>query len=273
MLNRLFAVWQHIILILTSFIASVPLLSCVLVSLKSDQELVTSEFFSLPDKLLNLDNYSTIIQSGYVAAIVRTLVIVMISTLISSFLNACVAYVLNRFSFKGKRLITVVILISSLIPNMIFHIHIFKMMVDFNLVNTMAGYILVISGIDAISITIFMRYFSEIKPSLDESAILSGCSHVGVFFKVHLPLLRQALITVAIIKGINVYNEYFIANIYLLDTARLQTVTVLLYSFSAPFGTRFNVICAGVLLAALPTILLFILFQKRILKGLTGSSY
>ena len=182
------------------------------------------------------------------------------------------SYAMCRLQFKGKKIIYALIIVSSFIPNMTMQIYIFRIMVNLNLVNTLTGYIMIISSIDIISIIIFNQYFSSFPESIDEAAYLDGCSSVKIFFKIHIPLLKQAFLTVAIIRGIYVYNEYYIANIYLLDKSKYQTVTTLLNMFKTPYGygTQYNVICAGVILVSLPTIIIFIIFQKRIYNGLSA---
>lgn len=81
------------------------------------------------------------------------------------------------------------------------------MMSAMHLVNTIYGYILLVSGVDIVSVAIFSRYYGVIPNAIDEAAVLDGCSLGKVFFKIHLPLLKQAFLTTTIIKTIFVYNE------------------------------------------------------------------
>lgn len=262
---------QHALLITVSFIAALPILSCILASFKTQEELANNNFFSFPSSAFYSENYIVIWKSGFGRALIVTMIIVICAVLISCLLNAMTAYVLCRFNFVYKRIIYFVILVSSFIPTITMQIYVFQMMADFRLVNTLLGYTLLVCGIDIVSIFIFNRYFSTIPNSIDEAAILDGCSYTGVFFTIHLPLLRQAFLTAAILKTIFIYNEYYIANLYLLDKTKYLTVTTLLYSFSAPFGTQYNIISAGVIMAALPTVILFVIFQKRIYNGLISA--
>lgn len=269
--DKFFSLFQYLVLILVSFIAAVPLYSCFLTSLKTNSELVSKPFLSKPDDLLYLENYSIIIESGYFKALLTTATIIVISVCISALLNCMVSYALCRLSFKGKKIIYGLIIMASFIPSVTMQIYLFQIMVKLNLVNTLIGYIMIISNIDIISIVIFNQYFSSISSSIDEAAYIDGCSSIGIFFRIHLPLLKQAFLTVAIIKGIFVYNEYYIANIYLLDKSKYQSVTTLLNMFKTPYGygTQYNIICAGVMLVALPTVIVFLIFQKRIYNGLS----
>lgn len=268
-----FALLQYLVLITVSFIAAVPICSCVLTSFKTNDELMSKSFLSSPDNWLNLDNYGIIVKSGYLRSLLITAVIVIITVCVSALLNAMIAYALSRLKFRGKKLIYGLIVMATFIPAVTMQIYVFRVMVKLNLVNTLTGYVLILSSVDMISIIIFSQYFSSIPTSIDEAAYLEGCTAFDVFFRIHLPLLRQAFLTVAIIRGIYVYNEYYIANIYLLDRSKYQTVTTLLNMFNTPYGhgNQYNVISAGVMLVALPTIAAFIVFQKRIYNGLTSN--
>lgn len=271
--EKAFTILQYVVLVAVSFVAAVPIYSCVITSFKTNEELATQPFLSTPESWINLENYRIIFESGYPRALLITAVIVIITVCASALLNAMIAYALSRLEFRGKKLIYGLIVMSSFIPAVTMQIYVFRVMVSLNLVNTLTGYVLILSCVDMISIIIFSQYFSSVPTSIDEAAYLEGCSAFDVFFRIHLPLLRQAFLTVAIIRGIYVYNEYYIANIYLLDRSKYQTVTTLLNMFNTPYGhgNQYNVISAGVMLVALPTIAAFIVFQKRIYNGLTSN--
>jgi multiple sugar transport system permease protein len=113
-----------------------------------------------------------------------------------------------------------------------------------------------------------LQFFDNLPVSLDESAILDGCSLFGVFFKILLPLTQPAIITSMILKGVSTYNEYYMANLYLQDKTRLSVVSTSLYKFTGPMGNQYNYICAGVLITIIPALIVFILCQKRIYSGL-----
>ena len=101
----------------------------------------------------------------------------------------------------------------------------------------MPGYIILMMGTDVITIYIFLQFFENLSPTLDESAILDGCTYFGVFFKILLPLLKPAIVTSAILKGVSTYNEYYMANLYLQDKTKYQVVATSLYVFSGPMAT------------------------------------
>ena len=196
---------------------------------------------------------------------------VVVVVILSVMMGAMLAYVLNRFRFPGNNLIRNAFMIATLIPGIAMQVTTFQLMTDLKMTNTLWGYIILMSGTDVISIYIFLQYFENLDTALDESAVLEGCTYFGVFFKILLPLLIPAIITVTILKGVGVYNEYYNANLYL-QTKSYYTVSTALYSFSGPFKSSYNIICAGVLLSLLPPLAIFLIFQKQVYAGLASGS-
>jgi multiple sugar transport system permease protein len=104
--------------------------------------------------------------------------------------------------------------------------------------------------------------------SLDDAGLLDGASYFRIYFSIILPLLKPAIVTLAVIKGIGVYNDFYIPNIYLIRGA--QTLTVALYRFFSGLSTPFEVVSAAVLLATIPMLALFLFCQRYIYNGLAG---
>ena len=179
---------------------------------------------------------------------------------------------LNRFKFPGNGLIRNLFLFASLLPGIAMQVSVYAIMGNLHLINHLYGYIILMMGTDIISVTIFIQFFENISPSLDESAIMDGCTYFGVFFKILFPLLKPAIITVMILKGVGTYNEYYMANLYLQNKNTLGVVSTSLYTFTGPLGNQYNYICAGVIITLLPALIIFILCQKQIYGGLAAGA-
>ena len=162
-------------------------------------------------------------------------------------------------------------MIATLIPGIAMQVTTYQIMKNLGLLNSITGYMILLSGTDVISIYIFLQYFENLDGALDESAVLEGCTYFGVFFKILLPLTKPAIITVAVLKGVGVYNEYYSANLYLQSNS-WRTISTALYSFSGPFKSSYNIICAGVLLTLIPSLVIFLVFQKQVYAGLASGS-
>ncbi len=183
--------------------------------------------------------------------------------------GSIIAYVLSRFKFVGNGFIRASFLFASQLPGIAMQVSVYQIMYSIGWINFMPGYIIMMCGTDIISIYIFIQFFENISTSLDESAIMDGCTYFGVFFRILFPLLKPAVVTVMILKGVGVYNEYYNANLYLQNKNKYVTVATSLFKFTGPLGNQYNYICAGVIITMLPALIIFILCQKQIYSGLT----
>ena len=271
--RALVTVVKYFSLLLATFLALLPLISCLLVSFKTDEEYQLTPVMQLPQNLLNFDNFRRVWVDGDMGrAFATSFFVVVVVVAFSVLVGSMLAYVLNRFRFPGNGLIRNLFLFATLIPGIAMQVTIYQIMSSLGLVNSLIGYIILQCGTDVISIYIFLQFFENLSVSLDESAILDGCTYFGVFFKILFPLLRPAIVTVMILKGIGVYNEYYAANHYLQDKTRFVTVSTALYTFTGPFGNAYNLICAGVILTLIPMLVIFIACQKQIYSGLAAGS-
>ena len=266
----------YISLLIACFIALLPIVSAFTVSFKTAEEYSTTNAMALPQNWGNLENYLQVWRGNQpsqslLRAFATSGLVVVVVVAVSVLMGSMLGYVLNRFRFPGNGLIRNLFLIATLIPGIAMQVTTYQIMTDLGLVNTLIGYIILMSGTDVISIYIFLQYFENLDVALDESAVLEGCTYFGVFFKILLPLTKPAIITVAVLKGVGVYNEYYNANLYL-NAGKYYTVSTALYSFSGPYKSQFNIICAGVLLTLLPPLIVFLVFQKQVYAGLASGS-
>ncbi|MDD4095201.1 MAG: carbohydrate ABC transporter permease [Oscillospiraceae bacterium] len=268
-----FVTAKYFLLAFASFLSVVPLVVCVTTSLKSDTEWMNSSKMALPQNWLNFENYITAWRDVNMGLAFRNSAIILVFVLIGSILfSSMLAYVLNRFRFRGNNLIRNLFLFATLLPGIALQVTVYQIMTSLNLVNSLFGYIILLLGSDIITIYIFLQFFENLSKSLDESAIMEGCTYFGVFFRILLPLTKPAIITCMILKGVATYNEYYMANLYLQDKDKLQVVATSLYKFAGPFGNRYNLICAGVIITMLPALIIFIFCQKQIYSGLSSGA-
>lgn len=160
---------------------------------------------------------------------------------------------------------------AALLPGVAMQVTVYQIMHDLGFINHLYGYIIMMMGTDVISIYIFIQYMENIPVSLDESAIIDGASYWKIYWKIMLPLLKPAIVTACILKGVGVYNEYYSANLYL-TKENLKTMAISLYTFTGPLGSQYNLICAGVIISLLPALIVFIVFQKQIYSGITAGA-
>lgn len=268
-----FTILKYFTLCFGAFVAVVPVAVCIITALKTPEEYASTNVMSPPSNWLYFENFKYAWSKANMFLGFRNSFFILIVVLTGSIMiGTMLAYVLNRFTFPGNQLIRKLFLFATLIPGVATQVTVYQIMNHMNLVNTMRGYILLMMGTDVISIYIFIQFFENISISIDESAIMDGASYYTIFFRILFPLLKPAIVTCMILKGVSTYNEYYMASLYLQSKDRLVTVATSLYTFVGPLGSQFNYICAGVLITILPALIIFILCQKQIYSGLTQGS-
>lgn len=264
---------KYAFLCLMAFVVILPLYACVVTAFKNKQEYQSTNVMMLPQNWLDFSNFVTAWKDADMGLAFLNSIIILVCVLAGSILiSAMLAYILSRFKFPGNALVRNLFLFATLIPGIAMQVTVYKIMYNLNLINTLPGYILLMMGTDVISIYIFIQFFNNISTSLDESAILDGCTYFGVFFKILFPLLKPAIVTCVILKGVGTYNDYYSANLYLQDKTTLQVVSTALYTFTGPMGSQYNLICAGVLITIVPAIVIFLIFQKQVYSGLAAGA-
>lgn len=259
-------------LILGVIITIAPLIVVLFGSFKSNNELLTTGAITPPVNWVNFDNYSKAWTDGkMLLGFVNTAIILLASITATIFTGTMTAYALDRFKFKGRKAVKFLFLMASLIPSITMQMSTFQIIVGLGLYNTRLSTILLFAGTDIISIYIFLQFLQGISYSLDEAAIVDGASFPRIYFQIIFPLLRPAIMTVIIIKGIGYYNEFYTPYLYM-KSPNLAVISTALYRFQGPYGTQWEVICAGVIITMIPTLVIFLLLQKHIYSGLTMGS-
>ena len=271
--SLILTILKYFSLIFFSFWAVIPVVSCVVTAFKTKEEYANSSVMDMPKSWLNFSNFVDAWQRADMSLAFKNTAIILIFVLAGSILTgSMLAYVLSRFKFKGNTLIRNMFLFATLLPGVAMQVATYKIMYNLHFINNLHGYIIMSMGTDIISIYIFIQFFENIPIALDESATIDGASYFKVFFRILFPLLKPAIITVMVLKGVNTYNEYYNANLYLQNKMVLKTVSTSLYTFTGPLGNQYNMISAGVLISILPALIIFILCQKHIYSGLTMGS-
>lgn len=267
----LWIVVKYVSLIFFSLVAVIPLASCVITAFKSDAEYAATNVMQLPTQW----QFSNFVKAFQVANMGRAFInsgIILVCVLAGAvIIGTQLAYVLNRFKFPGNGLIRSLFLFASLLPGVAMQVSVYNIMQSLGFINHLYGYIIMMMGTDIISIYIFIQFMENISISLDESAIIDGASYFTIYWKIILPLLKPAIVTSMILKGVGTYNEYYAASLYL-QKKELKTVAISLYTFTGPMGNKYNMICAGVLISLLPALIIFILCQKQIYSGITAGA-
>lgn len=268
----IFNVFKYVVLILAAVIALIPVCVCILTAFKTTDEYNTSSVLDFPKSFTYFENFKiAFTQANMLRGFLNTALVLIVVLTVSVFIGAMLAYVLNRFQFKGNGVIQNLFMFAALIPGIATQVTVYQIMYSLGLINHLYGYMIVLMGTDIISIYIFLQFFENLPVSLDESAIMDGCTYFGVFFKILFPLLKPAIVTSLVLKGVGVYNEYYMSNLYL-QNAKLKTISTALYTFTGPYGNQYNYICAGVIITIIPILILFLIFQKQVYGGMAAGA-
>ena len=268
----IFNIFKYVVLILAAVVALVPVCVCILTAFKTTDEYNTSSVLDFPKSFTYFENFKiAFTQANMLRGFINTALVLIVVLTVSVFVGAMLAYVLNRFQFKGNAVIQNLFMFAALIPGIATQVTVYQIMYSLGLINHLYGYMIVLMGTDIISIYIFLQFFENLPVSLDESAIMDGCTYFGVFFKILFPLLKPAIVTSLVLKGVGVYNEYYMSNLYL-QNAKLKTISTALYTFTGPYGNQYNYICAGVIITIIPILILFLIFQKQVYGGMAAGA-
>jgi ABC-type glycerol-3-phosphate transport system permease component len=259
-------------LVLASLVMLVPLAVILMASLKSGEEFRAEGPLDPPHNWLNVTNYvKALVDGDMIGAFANTMIILVISVTGTVLLGSMAAYAIDRFRFRLRGFVLWLFLIATLVPGVTTQVATFQVVNTLGLFNTRAAAIVLYLGTDIVSIYIFLQFLRSIPHELDEAAALDGASRLTVYWRIILPLLRPAIATVVIIKGIYVYNEFYIPFLYM-PSRDLGVVSTSLFRFKGPFSAQWEVISAGVVLAVIPTLVVFLALQRWIYNGFTSGS-
>ena len=181
------------------------------------------------------------------------------------------AFVLQRFNSLFTRAVKAVFLVAALLPNISMQVTVFQVINSLGLYNSIWAPCILYIGTDIVSIYIFIQFLNNISRSLDESAFLDGASYFRIYWSIILPMLRPAIATVLVIKFVGIYNDFYTANLYM-PSKELGVVSTALYRFIGPYGAKWEIIFAGIIICMIPSLIIFISLQKFIYSNLVAGS-
>ena len=262
---------KYLSLVIGALVALVPLLVVAITSLKSAKDYATSGPLDLP-RALTFSNFTTAFTTaGMGTAFLNTTFILVVSVTGTIIIGSMTAYAIDRFEFRLKRLVVALFLLATLVPGVTTQVATFQVVDGLGLYNTRWAAIALFMGTDIVSIYIFVQFMRSIPIALDEAATLDGANHVQIWLRVIFPLLKPAIATVIIIKGIAIYNEFYIPFLYM-PGQDLGVISTSLFRFKGPMGTQWEILSAGALIVIAPTLVVFLALQRFIYNGLSAGA-
>ena len=194
------------------------------------------------------------------------------ATIISGFLGSLNGYILSKWKFRGSDLLFTLMLFGMFIPYQSILIPMIKFLQSIGLYGSLPGLILVhvVYGLPFTTL-IFRNYFANVPNELVEAAHVDGAGLLGIFFQIMLPLSVPAFVVVGIFQFTNIWNEFLFGLTVITNPAK-QPITVALNNLSGSFSIEWNVVMAGAVLTALPTLLIYIILGKYFVRGIMAGS-
>ncbi|MFF5515469.1 carbohydrate ABC transporter permease [Streptomyces coeruleorubidus] len=260
----------YLSLVLATLVVLLPLTVVFLTSLKTSGEMADdSGALTLPDDPLNFGNYVTAFQDGrMLSAFGNTALILVVAIGGTVLIGSMTAYAIDRFRFRFRKLVLALFLVAALVPGVTTQVATFQIVNSLGMFDSLWAPIALYMGTDIVSIYIFLQFVRAIPVSLDESARIDGANAFTVYWKIIFPLLKPAIATVVIVKGINVYNDFYIPFLYM-PSEDLGVISTSLFRFKGPFGAHWETISAGAILVIVPTLIVFLFLQRFIYNGFT----
>lgn len=264
--NKLFGVLKHSTLIIYAFFALFPLVWMLLLSIKSDTEMFTTTFVFTP----TLENYKLLLfHEKYLSYFMDNLIVSVGAVLVSVIVGVPAAYALARYDFKGRDSLAFTFLSFRFAPEILVILPLFLIYQKLHLIDTYVGLIWVYQLISLpLLIWILRGYFEDISSEIEYAAQLDGYSWWQVFIKVLVPLIKPGLVASALLCFIFVWNSFTFP--FLLAGQKVITTSVVTLNYLSAGGTvHFGRMASAVAVSILPEILLTILIQKHLVRGLS----
>lgn len=263
---------KYLSLVLASGVVIIPLVTILFGSFKTGREMSNEGPLSPPDNWFNFGNFATAFSDGHMlSALWNTAFILFFSVIGTILIGSMTAYAIDRFQFRLRKLILGLFLVAALVPGVTTQVATYQIITGMGAFNTRWAPILLYMGTDIVSIYIFVQFMRSIPISLDEAARLDGANTFTIYWRIIMPLLKPAISTVVIIKGVFIYNDFYYPFLYM-PSRDLGTISTSLFRFKGPFGAQWEVISAGAVLVTLPSLIVFLLLQRFIYRGLASGA-
>lgn len=246
----------------------IPFFWALITSLKSETEAAATPITLVPKSGITFEAFTKVLQQGNIPQWAwNSLFTSAAITIVTLAISTLAAYALSRIDFKGSKVLMTIIVASLIVPPPVLIIPLFYQMVSFHMIDTYWGIILP-QVISPAMVFVLKKFFDQIPRELEDAALVDGAGRIRIFWQVVLPLSRPILAAVAIFVFIGAWNNFLWPFIVTNDSSML-TLPVGLQTIKSAYGIQYAQNMASALLAALPLIVVFLFFQRQIIKGIS----
>lgn len=262
----------QIFLIIVAIIQVYPLIWLVLFSFKDNGEIFGGNVAGLP-KVWHIENYTSAISQAHVMKyFINSVIVTAITIFFVLILSAMSAYAISRMRWKLSNVTMILILLGMMVPIHAALLPLFMVLKTLKLLNSYWALIIPYTAFAIpMAVTILIGFLRGIPKELEEAAIIDGCGPFKLFFSIIVPIIRPAMATVAIFTYLSSWNELMFAVSFINKTA-YKTLTVGIMSMVGTYVTKWGDIGAGLVIATIPTIIIYILLSDQVQKSLTAGA-
>jgi raffinose/stachyose/melibiose transport system permease protein len=263
----------HVVLLLYTALCLGPVLLVVVNSFKSRATIFGAPL-SLPGPTsFDLIGYKTVLGQGvFLNYFVNSLIVTLGSLVAVLLFGAMAGFALSEYRFRGNRLLGLFLSLGIMVPIRLGTVAILNMMVAAHLVNTHLALILIYTAQGLpVAIFILSEFMQGVSKDLKDAGRIDGLSEYTIFFRLVLPLVRPAVATVAVFTMIPIWNDLWFPLI-LAPSEETQTITLGVQQFVGQFATDWNAVLAALSLAVLPVLVLYGLFSRQLIRGITAGA-
>ena len=280
--------WRHVVALVAIAFALFPIVYVGTAAFNSDQSLSASSLFP---RSFTLDNFRELLSGQttsaggqtleipYLRWYGNTMLVATVSSLLTVLFGALAAYAFSRFRFKGRRMGMMALLLIQMFPTFLALVAIYLILLNVGEIfpalglNTLTGLILVyLGGAMGVNAWLMKGFFDTIPAELDESARVDGATPAQIFWGVVLPLAAPVLAVVGLLSFIGTLNEFILASALLQTDDKFTLPVGMQFFVTQKYAEEWGTFAAGVLLAAVPVVVLFMALQRFIIQGLTGGA-
>jgi multiple sugar transport system permease protein len=264
--------WMWLVVAAILVFCLFPFYWLINISLKTGNDLLSSSLFP---KHPTLQNYKDVFNNpDFTKALRNSAVVALSTTALALAVGSFCAYALARLKLRGKFLILAIVLTISTFPQIAIAAPLFKLWSDIGIFNTWIGLIIpYLTFALPLTVYILVSFFREIPKDLEEAALVDGATHFEAFRKVVVPLAAPGLATAGILTFIGAWNEFLLA-VTLTSSSRARTVpaAIAFFTGATEHEVAYGSIAAASVVISVPLIIMVLLFQKRIVAGLTAGA-
>lgn len=260
----------YLFLAVFTFIQIFPFYWLVTFSFKSNTEIFDSNNLVGLPKVWHLENFSKALMGGEILRyLLNSVFYAAVTVVVSTLLASMVAYAINRMYWKAKGIVAAIFSLGIMIPVQATLLPLFQGLDRLGIRGGYLGLMLpYITFAMPMTVMILGGFFKDLPREIEEAACIDGCNIFNMFFKIILPMIRPGIATSCIFAFLNTWNELLFANTFV-DDAKYKTLPVGIMSFVGEHSTNWGIIGAGMVIATLPTVLIYLLLSKQVQESFT----